>query len=400
MRDDERGDADAQELYDGRDQSWVKHFILRKYLERFARIVGSKWSPITYVDGFSGPWNTQSSAFKDSSFAIALDELRRARDTLKAREIELGIRCFFIEKNRAAYQHLHDFAKTTSDADVCTKNCEFEEAIPEILRFIRAGGRSGFPFIFIDPTGWTGFAMDEIRPLLELEPGEVLINFMTKYIRRFVNSPQEVHRESFERLFGSGQIREEIIGLAKQDREDRLVRAYVQNVKRTGRFKHVCTAVVLNPLSATTHFHLIYATRGLKGVEVFKDAEQSAMDEMEARRANAQRHNRVERSGQNELVLFGRRDDPKSDYYEQLRDRYLTKAREGLRRMLEQKVRVLYDDAWAFALAAPLTWEQDVKRWLADWKKEGLLTIEGLGDRERVPKLRQGVNLVWRAGQR
>ena len=216
MRDDERGDADEQALYDGREQSWVKHFILRKYLERFAHIVGSKWSPITYVDGFSGPWNTQSSDFKDSSFAIALEELRKARATLKTRDIELGIRCFFIEKNKTAYQHLHSFGQATTDAEVRTENCDFEEAIPEIVRFIKAGGRGGFPFIFIDPKGWTGFSMDEIRPVLELAPGEVLINFMTQHIRRFINSPQEELRESFERLFGSGDIRDEIIGLAKE----------------------------------------------------------------------------------------------------------------------------------------------------------------------------------------
>ncbi|EPX58345.1 hypothetical protein D187_004101 [Cystobacter fuscus DSM 2262] len=400
MSDAEKGGANAQALYDGRDQTWVKHFILRKYLERFAHIVGSKWNPITYVDGFSGPWNTQSSAFEDSSFAIALEELRKARNTLRARDIELGIRCFFIEKNRAAYQHLDSFAKATTDAEVRTQNCDFEEAIPEIRRFIEAGGKKGFPFIFIDPKGWSGFAMDKIRQLLELEPGEVLINFMTQHIRRFINSPQEVHRESFERLFGRGEIQEEIIGLTKQDREDRLVGAYVQNVKRTGRFKHVCTAVVLNPLRATTHFHLIYATRGLKGVEVFKNAERSAMNEMEARRAEAQRRDRMERSGQGELVLFGQREDPKSDHYEQLRDRYVTKARDRVRRMLEKNGRVLYDDAWAFALAAPLTWEQDVKGWLEDWKKEGFLTIEGLGERERVPKLGHGVHLVWHARQR
>ena len=158
--------------------------------------------------------------------------------------------------------------------------------------------------------------------------------------------------------------------------------------------------MVLNPLVATTHFHLIYATRDLTGVEVFKDAERSAMDEMEARRAEAQRRNRTERSGQSELGLFGRREDPKSDHYTQLRERYLRKARDGVRRMLTQQGCVLFDDVWAYALAAPLTWDHDVKGWLTEWKKEGLLTIEGLREGKRVPKLRQGVNLVWRTGQR
>jgi three-Cys-motif partner protein len=44
------------ENYDGREQSLVKHFILEKYLQRFAHIIGSWANTITYIDCFSGPW--------------------------------------------------------------------------------------------------------------------------------------------------------------------------------------------------------------------------------------------------------------------------------------------------------------------------------------------------------
>jgi hypothetical protein len=43
-----------EDIYDRREQTGVKHFILRHYLERFAHIVGSHWESITYVDGFAG----------------------------------------------------------------------------------------------------------------------------------------------------------------------------------------------------------------------------------------------------------------------------------------------------------------------------------------------------------
>jgi hypothetical protein len=35
------------ELYDRREQTAVKHYILRNYLKRFAQIVGSRWESIT-----------------------------------------------------------------------------------------------------------------------------------------------------------------------------------------------------------------------------------------------------------------------------------------------------------------------------------------------------------------
>ena len=67
--------------YIGREQTLIKHFILRKYLEPFAYIIGSSWDTITYVDCFAGPWNVRSGQLEDSSFHIALAQLRKARET-------------------------------------------------------------------------------------------------------------------------------------------------------------------------------------------------------------------------------------------------------------------------------------------------------------------------------
>ena len=72
----------GDEIYEGREQTLVKHFILKKYLERFAHIIGYYWDSITYVDCFSGPWQSQSKEYSDTSFAIAIEQLRQARDHL------------------------------------------------------------------------------------------------------------------------------------------------------------------------------------------------------------------------------------------------------------------------------------------------------------------------------
>jgi hypothetical protein len=39
-----------EEHYEGREQTLIKHFILRHYLERFAHIIGSRWSTLSYID--------------------------------------------------------------------------------------------------------------------------------------------------------------------------------------------------------------------------------------------------------------------------------------------------------------------------------------------------------------
>jgi len=60
--------------YVGREQTKAKHFILRHYLQALAFKV-LRFSDITYVDGFSGPWDTRTEDFSDSSFMIAITVL-------------------------------------------------------------------------------------------------------------------------------------------------------------------------------------------------------------------------------------------------------------------------------------------------------------------------------------
>src|SRR5207237_4591221 len=143
------------ELYEGREQSQVKHLILRKYLERFAIIIGlGRSESITFVDCFSGPWNVRSDLLEDSSFAIALRELRKAQATCHNREHRLELRCFFLEEQAKAYKELAAFAQRwRGQAEIATKNARLEDAVPDILKFIRTSPTSTFPFVLLDPTG-------------------------------------------------------------------------------------------------------------------------------------------------------------------------------------------------------------------------------------------------------
>src|SRR5262249_52980905 len=153
-------------------------------------------------------------------------------------------------------------------------------------------------FIFIDPTGWTGFAMDEIARLLKVVPGEVLINFMTSHIIRFIESPDEITYESFVRLFGEESFKEVLSGLSNRDREDAIVTKYTENVAKVGNFGFTSSAVILHPELDRTHFHLIYATRNRTGIEVFKEAEEKAMDEMQHVRAEARKRKTEQKTRQ------------------------------------------------------------------------------------------------------
>lgn len=380
-------------LYIGREQTLVKHLILKKYLERFAHMIGFHWSTLTYVDCFSGPWNVRSNDLKDSSFSIALNELRRARDTHAARGKPFALRCLFLEKDLEAFKRLKQFALSVTDAEVVALNLELEEAVSDIVQLIGLGGVSSFPFVFIDPTGWTGFALDVIKPILRISPGEVLINFMSGDIRRFATSPDQQTELSFLRLFGSKDFKRVIEGLSGLDREDALVKEYQKNVLTEGKFKFSCSAIVLHPEFDRTRFHLIYATRHPKGVKVFKEAEKTAMQQMQNVRGDV-RQRKHEKDEQRALLPDMWRD---SSYFDSLRQRYTQKAKKAVHARLIATTRLPYDRAWEIALPFPLTWETDLKNWIRDWVNEGAIRLEGMDDRQLVPNYGRGNILVWRS---
>lgn len=365
-----------ENLYEGREQSLIKHLILQRYLERFAFIIGSWKESITYIDCFSGPWKSKSESYDDTSFAIVIKQLRAARTALALKGKAPRLRALFIERDRGAYAQLQKYAQGINDVEIATLNADLEDSIDKITGFIHQDAQT-FPFIFIDPKGWSGFSLDVIRPLLQMSPCEVLINFMTQHIVRFINN--EASQESFERLFGSKDFRDRLAGTDKEDRVDAAVFEYRNAVSSAGDFEFPGIAAILNPIKSRSHFHLIYLTRSSKGLEVFKGAEKKSMEDMESARANAEQKRRESLTGQ--MELFGAENAPESDYFQSLRDRYRGLAAETLTDMLDRNVNLPFDDAWKLWLRFPMTWESDLKAWIAREK----ITITGIEAGKRVP---------------
>ena len=148
--------------YKGREQTYLKHFFLERYLERVAYVIGWTYPEFVYVDGFSGPWKSSDEAFEDTSFKIAINKLRRVRAGLVNAGKRGRIRCLFIEKDPAAFRALDEATGGESEIEVESLQGEFEQLIPDILKFVG----DSFSLVFIDPTGWTGFALRRIAPLL------------------------------------------------------------------------------------------------------------------------------------------------------------------------------------------------------------------------------------------
>src|SRR4051794_25420207 len=137
--------------YQGREQAYVKHIFLERYLERLVHKTASAYEHIVYVDGFAGPWQSASEQFQDTSFGIALNALRQAKATWKASGRDVKMSAYLIEQAPVAYGRLTGVTSRYTDIEVKTYNEDFLQTFPIILDDIPP---AAFAFFFIDPKGW------------------------------------------------------------------------------------------------------------------------------------------------------------------------------------------------------------------------------------------------------
>lgn len=357
----------APEYYANREQTYLKHFFLERYLERVGFNICSFKSDFVYVDGFSGPWKSTDEKFDDTSFMIAVQELRKVREGVA----NIGrrpptIRCLFIEKNPEAYRALEKAVNGITDMEIKPVHGEFENVIPEILRFI---GNS-FSLVFIDPTGWTGFGLNRIAPLLRHCPGEVIVNFMFDYVNRHFGV-------SFDELFGGP-------GWTPEMSESETIQLYCDRMKAAGQFNYATYTRILNPTKDRTYFYLVYGTRHWKGLYEFRNVEKKFAGEQERIRTVAKQTSRIERTGQNEL--FGAMDTSAGNpSFEIEREHQLSTASKRLQNTLLSCQQIRYEDLLPSLLELPLVWESDVKEMImARCGRE--LEIVGMKPRERTVK--------------
>jgi three-Cys-motif partner protein len=369
--------------YTEREQSGLKHFALQHYLEAATRIIGSSWRGFAYVDCCAGPWESRSPDYRDTSFGIAVKVLRESKESLLSRGRTSQFRALLIEEKPEPFKQLAVFASRANDRSIQVEaqNWDFREHTSEIVQFVT--NPQSFGFIFVDPTGWTPAEIGGLEPLLRIEPGEVLINFMSSFIVRFLND----EATNMDEILGPDY--RDLRGLDHDEREDEAVRRYCQLLKRQGDFRYVCALPVMKRDQDAIHFYLIYGTRNAEGVRVFKDVERRTEKETEVVRATLQQSRRANLDLFAAEVLYKR-----EERYRRLSARSKDNATKALDSLISERGDVLYDDCWAEALQYPTVYESDLREWLKSREDSGLIRIDGRTRPNEVLKRKRGHIIV------
>ena len=271
----------------GREQAFVKHSLLKTYLEKLFMIIGQRQRTICYVDGFSGPWEENSSDLMDTSIGISLNIMKKCQNSLNDMGHLVRFRALYIEKNKSSYLKLKNFISDIKDIEIATINGEFSKNIMEALQW---AGPNDFVFFFIDPKGYVDVIEPQtLAPMLCRNNSEFLINFMYDHLNRFVTA--DFMKKKMVDIFGEiPQVKD----LKPKDREKYLLRLYRNRLKDimtplngTPRFAY---ASVLDPQKDKTKYEMIYLTRHSLGILKFLEASEKLDIIQKTVRIKAQEH--------------------------------------------------------------------------------------------------------------
>lgn len=370
------------EDYKGREQAYVKHVLLERYLEALVHKTASVYPHIVYVDGFAGPWQSANEHHEDTSFGIALRTLRTAKAAWKGNGRDVKMTAILIEKSPSAFKELEKLPPKFPDIEIIPQKGDFVGLIPNILSKIP---RDSFSFFLLDPKGWR-IPLNALQPMLARPNSEVLFNFMFEFINRAASIDDSVVVTGLNELLPSGDWRQQLSQSTTSDqRKEVLVAAFTECLSQAGNFKHVCETTILRPDRDRPLYSLFYGTRHDRGLEVFRDCQVKALEAQAATRAATKVDKAEAKSRQTEM--FGSFHEMNENEASAFLDSEKNKARAALVALTPDKSNpILYKDLWPLVLAKHVVRLTAVNQLAAQLRKENIIDIPDWEPRRRVPQ--------------
>ena len=272
--------------YVGREQMWVKHWMLQRYLEQLIFKVGqgrSNWRRFVYIDAYAGPWQSQTQDLSDTSFGSALRVMRSCQDRLDELGRQIPMHAVFFELNKLRAARLINYAEenSTPRLTINAYKGDFMDHIDAVAGQLRD---DDFAFVLIDPTGYKDLVPERLAPLLRRRGVEVLINLMWDFINRFWDTDKA---PVLDKLFGSN--RRERCG--SEQREHDASQLYGHRLREVAGYAggrlYAATFPVQHPAKDRTHYFLIYATHAPVGLLTFDAVAEATWQEQALTKAKS-----------------------------------------------------------------------------------------------------------------
>jgi three-Cys-motif partner protein len=377
----------ALQDYIGREQSYVKHTFLERYLETLVHKTASTYPHIVYLDGFAGPWQSANERFQDTSFGIALNALRRAKASWKEKR-DVRMSAVLVERDPEAYKKLAQVPERYQDISIKTYPADFLTVLPAILNDIPA---DAFAFFLIDPKGWR-IPLNALAPMLARPNSEIIFNFMLDFINRAASIKDPAVISGLDELIPYGNWRTKLgkaegtsNGLTPDQRKAILVDAFAESLAQLGNYKYVAETTILRPLKDRPLYCLFYATRHPRGIEVFRDCQIKALTEQSKTRAATKVKHAETSTGQGEI--FQSLHDMGPDELTAFLQSERGKAEKTFLELAPEAPRsIRYELLWPQVLARHVVKRTDINKIGAQLRDGGQLLFPDWENGKRVPQ--------------
>jgi three-Cys-motif partner protein len=264
----------SRELADSDPEKWVysqhaaaKHEILRRYLGAWLPILGSRHAKLVIYDGFAG-----RGRYRDGEDGSPVLTFRRACEAVDAgRPREVSIRC--VEYDHDNYVHLSGVIGELQHAGVSidARQERFDVVANEVADYERQvrGHRGRVPpiFFFADPFGFSGIHLETLGRLLAVKRWEVLLTFMVRDMRRFLEQPN--FETPLTEFFGGASWGE---CAGAEDREQCLLLRFSRTVRERQIARFATPFRVFEDERRQTLYYLVHLTNEPLGMREMKKA--------------------------------------------------------------------------------------------------------------------------------
>jgi three-Cys-motif partner protein len=373
------------EHYAGREQAYVKHFLLGHYFSDLVHKVAGRFDEIVYVDGFSGPWQSEKDDLGDTSFGIALAAMRSAKVAWSKLGRNVQMHALLVERNKKAFGELEKVPAKYPDISVRPYHGEF---VPLVSRLSSDMPKNAFAFIFIDPKGWR-IDIDSVAPLLQRPNTEVLFNFMFDFINRAASMNDPAIVEGLNALIKTDNWRQRLAQAQPEGaqkpadiRKAILVDAFSQTLAKLGGYSFVADTPIFKPLADRTLYSLIYATRKPSGIAVFRRAQLKALLKQEVVRANKRQEKKS--GAQREAFLPSEMNASETESY--LEFERISAERYFIELASDHTPAATYGELWPKVLAKHVITKKDLNSMAASLRADGRLSFPDWTPRKRIPE--------------
>ncbi len=357
------------ESYHGREQTWLKHQVLKAYIQAWAMKLSSFARTVWFVDCFAGPWRAGDAELQDTSVAIALDALNEAQAYWRSKGHDVCAKSIFVEADSRAYQRLESFvAEKDREVEAVSLHGAFAEQVPTIQQLI---GKDP-AFIFVDPTGWKGVAMESIAKLARDPRRDLMVNVMYDHINRFKDDERAFLREQMAEFFGIpiGSLQPEL-------NEEELMKFYRDRLRDSSSMNLVADLTVPVPTRNRTYFRLVLGTNHQAGLALFRDIESTVAGKKAASARAGAKQRLNERGGQTSLLA--QPVAPEDHHYAMQRERGICMVCEYLPKLLAREGPTAFGKIWPRILQVCHMTQTQLRSCLRELHENGVIVLPDAG---------------------